>query len=126
MSILNDLLNQLGNLSNGALVVVGVLVLGYVIKAIPQIPNGFIPLLTLATAVTLQVLTGDRSQVDYGVRHPEVRLGLVGAAYWAFAWLAHNQGLSRLEKFLPAPLRGLLGVETKEEPLSPNPNQILK
>lgn len=116
MELLNDLLNQASNLSNGALVVIGVLVFGYVVKAIPQIPNGLIPLLTLALAITLQLLTGDRSQVSYTVRYPDVRLGMVGGAYWAFAWLVHNQGLRRLEKFLPAPLRGLLGVEIKDEP----------
>jgi len=123
MELINDLLNQIGNLSTGALVVTGVLVLGYVIKAIPQVPNGLIPLVTLAASVTLQVLMGDRSKVDYTVAHPEVRLGMVGVVYWAIGWLLHNQGLSRLEKFLPAPLRGLLGVEPKETPPSKNNEQ---
>lgn len=118
MEIINDLLKQAGNLSTGALVIVGVLVLGYVIRAIPQMPNGVIPVLTLGLAVTLQILMGDRSQVDYTVHNPEVRMGMVGVVYWAIGWLIHNQGLSRLEKFLPAPLRGLLGVETNEKPQS--------
>lgn len=116
MELLNDLLNQVANLSNGALIVGVVLALGYVIKAIPQVPNGAIPLVTLAASVTLQLLTGDRSQVSYTVSHPEVRLAMVGVVYWAIGWFIHNQGLRRLEKFLPAPLRGLLGVEAKEEP----------
>lgn len=116
MELLNDLLNQISNLSSGALVVGCVLVAGYVIKTIPQVPNGLIPLVTLALAVTLQLLTGDRSQVAYTVSHPEVRLGMVGVIYWGVGWFIHNQGLRRLEKFLPAPLRGLLGVEAKEEP----------
>lgn len=119
MDLLNDLLNQIANLSTGALVVGCVLAAGYVIKAIPQVPNGTIPLVTLALSVTLQLLTGDRSQVAYNVSHPEVRLAMVGVIYWGIGWFLHSQGLKRLEKFLPAPVRGLLGVEVKDEPQKP-------
>ena len=126
MEILNDILNSVGNLGTGAMVVAAVIVIGYVIKAIPQIPCGLIPLFTLVAAVTANVLLGDVSVIDYKARHPEVRLGMIGLLYWGIGWLLHNQGLSRLEKFLPGPLRALLGVESPTPPKDPPASDPMK
>jgi hypothetical protein len=101
------------------MVVLGVLALGYVIKSVPQIPNGLIPLCTLTAAVTLNILLGDVSAVDYKARNPEVRLGMIGLIYWGIGWLLHNQGLRRLEKFLPGPLKALIGADEPAPPKDP-------
>ena len=122
MSIIEDILNSVGNLGSGAQVVLCVLVLGYVIKSIPQIPNNLIPLFTLGAAIAANILLGDVSAVDYKVRNPEVRLGIIGLIYWGIGWLIHNQGLSRLEKFLPAPLRAVIGHSEDTTEPSPKPN----
>ena len=113
MEILNDIMHQIGHLSAGALVIICVVVAGYVVKAIPKFPCGWIPIVTLAVAITMAILVGEQAEVDYHCSRPQVRLGMVGVVYWGIGWLLHNQGLSRLEKFLPAPLRTLLGVDEK-------------
>ena len=111
MELLNDILNQVSRLSTSALLVVAVIAAGYIAKAIPRFPNGMIPIWTLAVAVAGNVLLGDVGQVDFQCRNPQVRLGLVGVVYWGIGWLLHSQGLKRLEKFLPGPLRNLIGLE---------------
>lgn len=124
MEMLNDLLNQVANIGTGALIVLAVVVAGYVVKAIPFVPNGLIPLVTLAVAVTANVLLGEVGSVSPSTRHPEIRLGMVGFLYWGVGWLLHNQGLSRLEKLAPAWLKPLLGASEpppKPDPAAPDP-----
>ena len=117
MEILNDILHQIGHQPTGALVIICVIVVGYVIKALPKFPCGLIPIVTLAVAVAMTILVAEQGEVDYKCIRPQVRLGMVGVVYWAIGWLLHNQGLSRLEKYLPAPIRALIGSEeTKPEP----------
>lgn len=119
MEILNDILNSVGNLGTSALIVAAVVILSYVIQSIPQIPNGIIPLCTLVAAVLLNVALGDVSAIDYKVRNPQVRLACIGLIYWGIGWLLHAQGLKRLEKFLPAPLRALIGSTAEPEKKEP-------
>ena len=121
METINDLLNQILTLHTGALLIAAVLVTGYIIKGIPWIPNTIIPLITFAVCVSGNVLLGDVGQVSPFTSTPQVRLGFVGVAYWGIAWLIHNQGLARLEKFLPAPLRSLIG---SDDPAPQHPTPI--
>ena len=125
MEFVNDILNQVGNLGTGAMLVLAVIVTGYIARGITSLPNALIPLITFVVAVGGNYLMGDVGQVSPATRNPQVRLAFVGIAYWGIGWLLHNQGLSRLEKFLPAPLRGLIGVEPEAAPAPTKKSDIL-
>lgn len=118
MEFFNDLIKQITNIETGALLVISVIATGYMLKAVPKFPNQFIPIATFIVAVAGNILLGD-VEVDSKHRNPYIRLALVGVIFWAIGWLLHNQGLSRLEKFLPEPIRKLIGVEDPIKP--PNP-----
>jgi predicted tellurium resistance membrane protein TerC len=111
MEFFNDLIKQIANIETGALLVLVVIGTGYLLKAIPMFPNQLIPVATFIVAVAGNVLLGE-VPADAVHRNPHVRLALVGVIFWAVGWLLHNQGLSRLEKFLPEPIRKLIGVES--------------
>ena len=125
MELLNDLLSQVGNLNNSALIVGIVVVLGMVIQGIPAVHNGWIAPATLVVAVALAVLTGEVGQVSPNVANHHVRLGMVGVIYWGIGWVLHKQGVNRLGKLLPAPLKALLGIEDsakkEADPPAPDP-----
>lgn len=123
MEFINDLLNQISNLGTGAMCVLAVIVTGYIARSIPQIPNVVIPLITFAVAVGGNYLLGDIGQVSPATRNPQVRLAFVGIAYWGIGWLLHNQGLSRLEKFLPGPIRNLIGTDESKPTEPPQPSK---
>ena len=116
MELLNDLLEQITNIHTGLMLVLAVLITGYVVKSIPQIPNQFIPLITLFVAMSGNYLMGDTGAVSPYTSNPKARLVFVGILYWGIGWLLHNQGLSRLEPFLPAPIRALIGVKPEVKP----------
>lgn len=118
MEFINDLIKQITQIDTGALLVVSVIATGYLLKAITWFPNQLIPVATFIVAVGGNMLLGEISAVSPASRNPQVRLALVGVIFWGIGWLLHNQGLSRLEKFLPEPIRKLIGVE-QQPPTSP-------
>lgn len=118
MDFFNDLIKQISQINTGALVVFSVIAAGYLLKALPFFPNNFIPIATFVVAVASNILLGDLGEVSPSSRNPHVRLALVGVVFWAIGWLLHNQGLSRLEKFLPEPIRKLIGAE-QQPPTNP-------
>jgi 4-hydroxybenzoate polyprenyltransferase len=111
MEFFNDLIKQITNIETGALLVIAVIAAGYLLKAMTWFPNQFIPIATFIVAVAGNMLLGEIGEVSPASRNPHVRLALVGMVFWAVGWLLHNQGLSRLEKFLPEPIRKLIGAE---------------
>lgn len=116
MEFFNDLIKQITNIETGALLVIAVIAAGYLLKAMPWFPNQFIPIATFIVAVAGNMLLGEIGEVSPASRNPHVRLALVGMIFWGIGWLLHNQGLSRLEKFLPEPIRKLIGAEPPQNP----------
>lgn len=115
MEFINDLIKQIAQIDTGALLVVSVIATGYLLKAMAWFPNQLIPVATFLVAVGGNMLLGEIGEVGPASRNPHVRLALVGVIFWAVGWLLHNQGLSRLEKFLPEPIRRLIGADDKAQ-----------
>jgi hypothetical protein len=114
MDTIQDLLNQAVNLGLNAKLVLAVIVTGYLIKSIPIVPNWLIPFVTLAVAVSGSVLLGEMGEISHTCRYPNVQLGVNGMIPWGLGWLLHAQGLKRLEKFLPEPIKSLIGGSEPE------------
>lgn len=106
MDLLNDVLKQLGGLSNECLFAVGLYVVGVVLKRVPQFPNGLIPVvmvLGLGPAGGYFFLNNP-GQADPTLTHPEIRAVCIGLAVAAAVCFFHDKVGRYVEKLLPAGL----------------------
>lgn len=114
----DDLINQVTSLGPEALTIAILIVLGYVVRAIPRMPDlvvRLLPVTCLVLGAVLYPLLAPAPAPDPRLRHPMVRLVLVGILLGFLAWVLHNKFLKRLEDRIPF-LKGLLGdpESTKE------------
>jgi hypothetical protein len=106
MDFLSDLFSQLTALGPEMLVALIVIVLGYVLRWIPQFPNRLIPIACIFLGGILYPLLGPVPKPDAAIRHPMIRLVLVGILIGFISWVSHNKFLKPLEDKCPW-LKGL-------------------
>ena len=94
--LLNDLVGQLQNAGNEALIFAAAFILIYTIKNIPQIPNSLIPPGIIVLCSVLEVFMGDPGKIEPDAS-PTPRLAIIGMILGFVAWLAYAQVLKRIE-----------------------------
>lgn len=98
---LTDLLQKLYGLPAGALVIVGCVVLGYVLRFWKGFPNQAIPVAVILFGGVVFPVIADANN-DLTLRVWLVRNLLIGLAIGFIAWIAHNKFLKPIEdKFFP-------------------------
>jgi hypothetical protein len=96
-----DLLNKLYGLPAIAIVMLGCLALGYLLRFIKAFPNDAIPVVCiLFGAVLLPTLADARGPMP--LRIWLVKNAMLGLIVGCLAWITHNILLSRLEDWLAA------------------------
>ena len=110
MDFIGDLFSQLTALGPEMLVALIVIVLGYVLRWIPQFPNRLIPIACIVLGAVLYPLLAPLPKPDAGLRHPMTRLALIGVLIGFLAWVGHNKFLKPLEDKLPF-LKGFLSSD---------------
>jgi hypothetical protein len=114
MDFISDLFSQLTALGPEMLVALIVIVLGYVLRFIPAVPNRVIPLACIVLGGVLYPLLGPVPKPDAAIRHPMIRLALIGILIGFLAWIGHNKFLKPIEDKIPF-LKGML----EEDPPAP-------
>jgi hypothetical protein len=115
MDFVSDLFSQLTALGPEMLVALIVIVLGYVLRFIPAVPNRFIPLACIVLGGILYPLLAPLPKADLAVRHPMTRLALIGILIGFLAWIGHNKFLKPIEDKVPF-LKGLLDDDGAKPP----------
>lgn len=106
MEYLTDILNQITSLKGVALIAVCLLALGYVLKAIPQIPNALIPASVITGGMILTPILGEPGAVSPDIKHPLVGLVLQGFLIGVAAWILHEKVIKHFEGWLKGKLPG--------------------
>lgn len=107
LSILNELLSQVEKAPYSLLVILGLNLVGIVLKMIPRIPNGVIPaIIVLVLGPLAMIAHGNNGTVSPDMRYPVAIFIVQGVIFGFIAWALHTTILKRFEKYLPA---GLLG-----------------
>lgn len=116
--ILKDLFVQLTSATPEVLLAVWAIVFGYVLKGIPIIPNRAIPASVVAVCMVIYpFLIEENVKAPYTMKHPQVRLVVIGAVIGFIAWAAHAL---LLKKYLdPLLLKMSNGNGKPEEPTQP-------
>lgn len=112
MEYLQDILNQILQLKGAALVGIVLMVLGYILKLVPQVPNGVIPAVVIVGGCVLNPLLSPTPQGDvaYYIRNGVTVDVLHGFLIGAAAWFVHDKVLRR---FIDSKLAIFGGGETK-------------
>jgi hypothetical protein len=117
LSIINELLAQVQKAPYSLLVILGLNLIGVVLKMIPQIPNYVIPMtLMLVLGPLAMIAEGNNGTVNPDMRYPIAIFIVQGVIFGFVSWVLHATLLKRFEKYLPA---GLLGDATPEPPKPP-------
>lgn len=100
--LINDLFTQLLAAKPEILLVLGIIAIGYTLKAVPQFPNQIIPLVNLLIGGIAYPLISSPGNVDYAMRYPIVRQVLCGLIIGCAAHYIHALVLKKwLDKLLP-------------------------
>lgn len=117
LSIINELMAQVQKAPYSLLVILGLNLIGVVLKMIPHIPNYIIPMtLMLVLGPLAMIAEGNNGTVNPEMRYPIAIFIVQGVIFGFVAWVLHAAVLKRFEKYLPA---GLLG---EPEPIEKPPN----
>lgn len=104
VQVVTDIFNQIFSSKPEILLVIGIIALGYGLKAIPQFPNQLIPLVNLLIGGSVYPLISSPGSVDYAMRYPIVRQVLCGLIIGCAAHYVHALLLKKwLDKYLPSP-----------------------
>lgn len=102
MQFINDLFSQLFASKPEILLVLGIIAIGYALKAITQFPNRLIPLVNLLIGGLVYPLITSPGSADYTMRYPVVRQIICGLIIGCAAHYIHALVLKpRLDKYLP-------------------------
>lgn len=97
--LINDLVGQLQNAGNEALLFAGAIIAGWIIKNVEQVPNKLIPPAVVILAAIGEVYIGDPGKVAPET-NPTVRLALIGSIIGFAAWMSHAFVLKKIEEKL--------------------------
>lgn len=97
MDYLTDILNQITGLKGMALIAVCLIMLGYVLKAVPQVPNAVIPAAVILGGMILTPVLTSPGEVSPEMRNPIVGLVLQGFLIGVASWFLHDKALRHLE-----------------------------
>ena len=92
---ITSIFTQVSSLQGIALLAAALVVLGYVLKGLPFVPNQIIPALVILAGGVLNPLLVPRSSVSPEVGNVILHLALQGVIAGFVAWVLHNKLLSK-------------------------------
>lgn len=103
-----------------AILLVGCIIFGYLLKVIPMFPNNAIPMsVILSGAIVYPIMSDARNPMP--LRVWMVRNVIIGLTIGFVAWMLHNKVLSRIEDRLGLFNKPKEPNETKPDPAPPAP-----
>ena len=99
-------LDKLQGLSAVALVMLGCLAIGYILRFIKSFPNTAIPLVVVISGAVGMMLMATGRATTMPTHVWVVRNFMVGLIVGALSWAVHYLALSRLENFIKSKLPG--------------------
>lgn len=117
-------LENVQNLSIGALTFAASIICGYILRCIKKFPNDGIPLVVILTGCINMVVLADPRTTEVPIRIWITRHLIAGAIIGFIAWMSHKTVLSRLEDWLAQRfdiVARVLDIEQKPAPpVDPN------
>ena len=125
MTFMSDIftaLNSLYGIPADVLIALSCIVLGYILRAIPDFPNRGIPLACVLWAMVLNPILSAPPGPGMSLRQWVVRNALAGMIIGFAAWVFHKAIIARFEDKVPG-LKTLIGEdgEPKIDPSAPVP-----
>lgn len=99
-----EVLNRIEGFPAAALVFLTCIAIGYIIRAIPQIPNGAIPAVIILWGGFFMGLIANSRDNSMSLRVWIVRNAAVGISIGLIAWLTHRFAISYLEDWIQGKL----------------------
>jgi hypothetical protein len=117
IEIVRDTIDQLLAASPEMFLFFALIASGYALKAVPFLPNNYIPAVNLVVAAVVYPLLCDPGKAPPELRYPVVRYVLTGLVIFVLSWVAHAKFLKALEE------KWNLFGNGKDKPPTPPPTQ---
>jgi cellobiose-specific phosphotransferase system component IIC len=92
--------NSFYSLSNGFLVLLVCICIGYALKGIKQFPNGAIPAMVMVVGALASVFIQPRAPLDLDYRGVMTKNIIIGIVIGFFAWRLHKAILSKVDDWI--------------------------
>lgn len=113
-----DFLKILNKLSPDLFCLVGIVILGYMMRAVPSFPNKVVPFfwLVIGPLVYILMVKPNTDEIPHNIRNIWVYQGLRGEILGAAAWFLHDKVLSHVENYVFTKLPWLEKIFGKVQP----------